>query len=66
MTGPFDLSGKVVLVTGGNAGIGLGMATALSDAGASVCCGVGQPTAMLRPWPASTVVPARSPAVRST
>lgn len=34
---PFDLSGKVVIVTGGNAGIGLGMAEALAQAGAAVC-----------------------------
>jgi 2-deoxy-D-gluconate 3-dehydrogenase len=33
---PFDLSGKVALVTGGNGGIGLGMATALAQAGAAV------------------------------
>ncbi len=33
---PFDLSGRVALVTGGNGGIGLGMALGLAGAGASV------------------------------
>jgi len=33
---PFDLTGKVALVTGGNGGIGLGMATALAQAGADI------------------------------
>jgi len=32
----FDLSGRVAIVTGGNGGIGLGMARGLADAGAAV------------------------------
>ncbi|HEY5826832.1 MAG TPA: SDR family NAD(P)-dependent oxidoreductase [Hyphomicrobiaceae bacterium] len=33
---PFDLTGKVALVTGGNSGIGLGMAMAMAEAGADI------------------------------
>jgi 2-deoxy-D-gluconate 3-dehydrogenase len=33
---PFDLSGRVAIVTGGNGGIGLGMARGLAEAGAAV------------------------------
>ena len=33
---PFDLSGRVALVTGGNGGIGLGMADGMAAAGADV------------------------------
>ena len=33
---PFDLTGKVALVTGGNGGIGLGMAAAMAASGADV------------------------------
>ena len=33
----FDLSGKVALITGGNSGIGLGMADGLAACGAAVC-----------------------------
>ena len=34
---PFDLTGRVVLITGGNGGIGLGMAQGLVESGAEVC-----------------------------
>ncbi len=36
MKGMFDLTGKVAIVTGGNGGIGLGMARGLGSAGATV------------------------------
>ena len=36
MYSPFDLTGRGVVVTGGNGGIGYGMARALLAAGASV------------------------------
>ncbi len=36
MTKLFDLSGKVAIITGGNGGIGLGMATGLAEAGATI------------------------------
>ena len=34
---PFNLEGRVALITGGNGGIGLGMAEGLAAAGAAVC-----------------------------
>src|SRR5262245_45298211 len=36
MTNPFDLTGRVAIVTGGNGGIGLGIARGLMQAGARV------------------------------
>jgi NAD(P)-dependent dehydrogenase (short-subunit alcohol dehydrogenase family) len=35
-TSLFDLSGRVAIVTGGNGGIGLGMAGGLAEAGAAI------------------------------
>jgi 2-dehydro-3-deoxy-D-gluconate 5-dehydrogenase len=35
-TALFDLSGKAAIVTGGNGGIGLGMARGLAEAGADI------------------------------
>ncbi|MFN3399835.1 MAG: SDR family NAD(P)-dependent oxidoreductase, partial [Ferrovibrio sp.] len=39
----FDLSGKVALVTGGNGGIGLGMAEGMAQAGCDLVIWGGNP-----------------------
>ena len=44
MSGLFDLSGHVALVTGGNSGIGLGMAEGLAQQGAAVAIWGTNPT----------------------
>ena len=43
MNGPFDLAGKVALVTGGNGGIGLGMARGMAKAGAGIAIAARNP-----------------------
>ena len=45
---PFDLSGRGAVVTGGNGGIGLGMARALLQAGAKVAIWGSNPDKTLR------------------
>ena len=48
----FDLTGKVALITGGNGGIGLGMAGGLAQAGRARCCSSGRNAEKSRPrWP---------------
>ena len=43
MKSPFDLSGKVAIVTGANTGIGQGLAVGLAQAGANIAA-VGRTT----------------------
>lgn len=55
MVGPFDLSGKVAVVTGGARGIGAAITAALGEAGASVAV-----------WDLGTPAPWAAPAVACT
>src|SRR6266446_10840228 len=43
MTADFDLTGKVAIVTGGNGGIGYGIACGLAQAGANIVIAARQP-----------------------
>ena len=57
----FDLTGKVALVTGGNGGIGFGMADAMAEAGADVCIwGTNARRRPTRPARSSSATAARS------
>ena len=53
---PFNLKGKVALVTGGNSGIGLGMADALAQAGADVVIWGTNPDKNLKAEPVDEMV----------
>jgi 2-deoxy-D-gluconate 3-dehydrogenase len=46
MTGPFDLTGRVAVVTGANSGISLGMALGLVAAGAKIAEAAGEAMAI--------------------
>ena len=56
----FDLTGKVSLITGGNGGIGFGMADALAEAGADVCIWGTNPRRTPPPPRSSSATAARS------
>ena len=58
----FDLSGKVAIVTGGNGGIGLGMARGLAEAGAAVAIvGRNEAKSVAAVADSSSAAPRRSP-----
>src|SRR2546423_559734 len=59
-SGPFDLAGKVAIVTGGNGGIGLGMAPGLAGACADIAL-VGRKEGKSL----SAVAPVEAPGVRA-
>ena len=51
----FDLHGKVAIVTGGNGGIGLGIARGLALAGADIAVAGRNEERRPRPWPSCKV-----------
>ena len=61
----FDLSGRVAVVTGGNGGIGLGMARGLAAAGAKIVVAARDPVKSEAALGALSELGAEAPSLRS-